>query len=103
MDNLVRNYDGGITSSPAQLVSPGTVPEIQNILRNANEYPGPVRAKGSFHSLTPCVSSDGGTIIDMSRMNRVLNIDPHDMTFTAQAGFSSLQHRGCCGRLISSF
>ncbi|WP_167561293.1 FAD-binding protein [Bradyrhizobium sp. AS23.2] len=85
MDNMVRNYDGGITSSPARLVSPSTVPEIQSILTDAVQYPGPVRAKGSFHSLTPCVSSDG-TIIDMSRMNRILKIDPHDMTFTAEAG-----------------
>src|SRR5258705_11795025 len=85
MENMVRNYDGGITTSPAQLVSPGTVEEIQSILRDAGRYPSPVRAKGSFHSLTPCVSSDG-TIIEMSRMTRIIKIDRETMTFTAEAG-----------------
>ena len=85
MGSTVRNYDGGITSSPAQLVSPRSVDELQSILRDADRYPSPVRAMGSYHSLTPCASSDG-TIIDMSGMSRVLKIDPHDMTFTAQAG-----------------
>jgi FAD/FMN-containing dehydrogenase len=85
MKNTVRNYDGGITSSPAQLPTPGTVAEIQSILRDAGRYPGPVRAMGSYHSLTPCVSSDG-TIIDMSGMNRIVEINPEKMTFTAEAG-----------------
>jgi FAD/FMN-containing dehydrogenase len=85
MKNMVRNYDGGITASPAQLVSPGTVAEIQSILRDVGRYPGPVRAMGSYHSLTPCVSSDG-TIIDMSGINRIVAIDPESMTFTAEAG-----------------
>jgi hypothetical protein len=49
MRNMVRNYDGGITAFPAQLVSPGTVPEIQSVLRDAERYPGPVRAMGSYH------------------------------------------------------
>src|SRR5689334_3036339 len=35
MGSTVRNYDGGITSSPAQLVSPRSVDELQSILRDA--------------------------------------------------------------------
>src|SRR5258705_11117858 len=85
MEYVVRNYDGGITSPPAQLVAPGTGEEIQSSLRDAGRYPSPVRAKGSFHSLTPCVSSDG-TIIEMSRMTRIIKIDRETMTFTAEAG-----------------
>src|SRR6478735_12334710 len=85
MKYTVRNYDGGITASPAQLVSPRTVAEIQSILRGAGQYPSPVRAMGSYHSLTPCASSDG-TIVSMSRMNRVLQIDHDRMTLRAQAG-----------------
>ena len=82
---MIWNYDGGITASPAQLVSPESVAEIQSILREADRYPGPVRAMGSYHSLTPCVSSDG-TIINMSRMNRIIRIDRENMIFTAEAG-----------------
>ena len=85
MKNMVRNYDGGIKASPAQLVSPGTVAEIQSVLRDAANYPGPVRAMGSYHSLTPCASSDG-TITNMSGMTRIVEINWEKMTFTAEAG-----------------
>lgn len=82
----IINYDTSITTTPKQLVFPQTVQEIQSILRDTSTYPSPVRAKGSYHSLTPCVSADGGTIVDMTRMNRVLQIDKANNTFTPQAG-----------------
>ena len=71
MANQVTNYDGSITASPQHLVFPQTVEEIQAILRDPVKYPSPVRAMGSYHSLTPCASSDG-TIVNMSRMNRIV-------------------------------
>ena len=91
MANMVRNYDGGITSTPAQLVTPTTVAEIQSILRDTSRYPGPVRAMGSYHSLTPCASSDGGTIISMSGMKRILRVDRDKMTITAEAGLQFIE------------
>ncbi|MGJ5817153.1 FAD-binding protein [Paludibaculum fermentans] len=85
MPNSVVNYDGSITASPAQLVFPESVADLQAVLRDPHQFPSPVRAVGSYHSLTPCASSDG-TMINMSRMNRVLNIDAAAGTITAQAG-----------------
>jgi hypothetical protein len=86
MANTIVNYDGSITTNPKQLVYPQNVQDIQAILRDPSNYPGPVRAKGSYHSLTPCVSSDG-TIVDMSRnMVKVIQIDSVNNTFTAEAG-----------------
>src|SRR5262245_65406356 len=90
MTNMVRNYDGGITASPAQLVAPRSVAEIQAILKDPGRFPSPVRAMGSYHSLTPCASSDG-TIISMSGMQRVVAIDPEQMTFTAEAGLQFVE------------
>lgn len=90
MTNMVRNYDGGITASPAQLAFPNSVAAIQSVLKDSGRYPGPVRAMGSFHSLTPCVSSDG-TIIDMSGMKRIVKIDRENMTFTAEAGLQFIE------------
>jgi hypothetical protein len=89
MPNQVVNYDGSITVSPQQLVYAETVEEIQAILRDPVRFPGPVRAMGSYHSLTPCASSDG-TIINMSRMAQVVGIDTANLTFTAQAGLRIL-------------
>jgi FAD binding domain-containing protein len=90
MRNIVRNYDGGITSSPTQLVSPRAVADIQSVLRDAGRYPSPVRAMGSYHSLTPCASSDG-TIIDMTAMKRILKVDRQNMTLTAEAGLQFVE------------
>src|SRR5262245_62860764 len=90
MKNVIRNYDGGITASPAQLVSPRSVAELQAILRDVGRYPSPVRAMGSYHSLTPCASSDG-TIISMSAMKRIVHIDAEKMTFTAEAGLQFIE------------
>src|SRR5579864_7260211 len=85
MANTIVNYDGSITTTPQQLIYPQTVQEIQSVLRNSATYPSPVRAKGSYHSLTPCVSSDG-TIVDMSALAQVMQIDKVNNSFTAQAG-----------------
>ena len=90
MANKVTNYDGSITASPQQLVYPQTVEEIQAILRDTVTYPSPVRAMGSYHSLTPCASSDG-TIVNMSHMKQVVAIESTNLTFTAQAGLQIIE------------
>lgn len=90
MPDAIVNYDGSITSSPRQLVHPEKVEEIQAVLRDTARYPSPVRAMGSYHSLTPCASSDG-TIINMSRMTRVIEIDKANAAFTAQAGLQFIE------------
>lgn len=87
--NRVENYDRSITAQPRQLVYAESVEQIQSILSNARDFPSPVRPTGSYHSVTPCASSDG-TMINMSRMNRVLGIDGKNMTITAQAGLQLL-------------
>jgi hypothetical protein len=90
MATTIVNYDGSITMTPQQVVRANTVEDVQAVLRDTARFPGPVRAMGSCHSLTPCVSSDG-TIIDMSDMNRVIEIDPANNRFTAQAGLQFVQ------------
>ena len=85
MPTSITNYDGGIVSTPQVVARPTTVDELQEILRDRVKYPGPVRAMGSYHSLTPCASSTG-TIVDMDGFNKVLRIDTEAMTVTAQAG-----------------
>ena len=90
MSTTVTNYDGSIVSTPQQLVRPQSVAELQNILKQRDKYPSPVRAMGSYHSLTPCVSSPG-TIVDMKAMDKVISIDAKKMTFTAQAGLEMVE------------
>lgn len=85
MSNQITNYDGGIVTSPRQLVYAETVNQIQAIMKDPVRFPGPVRAMGSFHSLTPCASSSG-TIINMSNIKRIIHIDETNMTIRAEAG-----------------
>jgi FAD binding domain len=90
MPGPIVNYDGSITTSPKQLIYPQTAEEIQSVLRDHARFPSPVRAMGSYHSLTPCASSDG-TIVNMSRMARVIDIGTANRTFTAQAGLQFIE------------
>lgn len=90
MSTTIRNYDGSIVTTPRQVVRPETVEELQAILRQRDRYPGPVRAMGSFHSLTPCASSTG-TVVSMEGMKQVMKIDAKKMTFTAQAGMEMIE------------
>jgi len=85
MAYTIVNYDGSITTTPQLLIQPTNVEEIQAVLRDVSIYPSPVRAKGSYHSLTPCASTDG-TMLDMSQMNQVIAIDAVNNILTAQAG-----------------
>jgi FAD/FMN-containing dehydrogenase len=85
MTETITSYDGDVVSHPRRVARPRTVAEVQHVVRAADEYPCPVRPMGSFHSLTPCVSSDG-TILDMTGLNDVLRIDFENRTVTARAG-----------------
>ena len=90
MSTTITNYDGSIITVPLQFARPESVEEIQAIMRQADRYPGPVRAMGSFHSLTPCASTSG-TVVSLLGMKKVLKIDPHELTFTAQAGLQMIE------------
>jgi len=89
MANAVSSYDGSIVSTPQELVRPESVEELQTILKQRDRYPSPVRAMGSFHSLTPCAASPG-TIVDMKGLDKVISVDAKAMTFTAQAGMQMI-------------
>ena len=87
----VQNWKRSITSYPEVVVRPTTVEEIAEILRDKERYPSPVRAIGSNHSTTRCGTADGGTVVDMTGLDRIGEInrpldDEDECTVTAQAG-----------------
>ena len=89
MSITITNYDGGIVSTPQQHVHPKSLAELQEILRDRQKYPGPVRALGSNHSLTPCAASSG-TVVSMDGFTKIVKIDTAKKTLTAQAGLQLL-------------
>jgi len=85
VSTTITNYDGGIVTTPQEHVHPKSVQELQEILRDRAKYPGPVRAMGSNHSLTPCAASTG-TVVSMDGFTKIVKIDTVKKTLTAQAG-----------------
>ena len=83
-DARVQNWEGSIISHPSVVVYPESVDDVVAILKDEASYPSPVRAVGSNHSTTRCGVADSGTVVNMSKMSRIIKIG--DDYITAQAG-----------------
>jgi FAD/FMN-containing dehydrogenase len=84
----ITNWFGDLISHPRVVVEATSVTDIVRILKDPDHYPSPVRAVGSNHSTSPVGVAEGGTLIKMSRMNRILEIGKD--TATVQAGAIAL-------------
>ncbi|HSG65875.1 MAG TPA: FAD-binding oxidoreductase [Gammaproteobacteria bacterium] len=84
--NVLRHTQTSNGAAPAQLMQPSSPSEIAAILRNHKHFPGPVRPMGFGSSTTRCLSAPSGTLLDMSKMNRVLRLEKD--TVTVQPGIS---------------
>jgi hypothetical protein len=80
----VTNWFGDIISQPEVVVDANSTNDVVAILKDTAKYPSPVRAAGSSHSTTPCGALEGGTLLRMSNMNRILSITSEAVT--AEAG-----------------
>ncbi len=78
--NTITNWFGNITSHPAVVVQATSVADLVSVMKNPDRYPSPVRAVGSNHSTSACGTADGGTLIQMSKMNSILNIGTDSVT-----------------------
>ena len=76
----VTNWFGDVVSHPQVVVDATSVDDIISVLKNPGQYPSPVRAIGSNHSTSRCGVADGGTMIRMSKMNRILDISNNTVT-----------------------
>ncbi|HEY7378338.1 MAG TPA: FAD-binding protein [Steroidobacteraceae bacterium] len=81
---VLRNWEGTVVTRPRVIVRPKRFEDIQTILENSKAFPSPVRAIGANYSQTRCGVADGGTIVEMAAMNRVLEIT--DRYVRVQAG-----------------
>jgi FAD/FMN-containing dehydrogenase len=69
---------------PRMVIRAKTVEEIPDILEKSKTYPSPVRVVGADYSQTRCVGGDGGTTVDTSALDKILEFG--DTTVRAQAG-----------------
>jgi len=83
---------GGKLTPPDFVVHPANAKEVSEILKIANNHNIPVipwgGGSGSQGGALPVY---GGIVLDMKRMNKVLNIDPVSMTATVEVGINT-QH-----------
>jgi len=82
----LQNWKGSITyyANSVELVE--GVDDIIRIVKDPEQYPSPVRVKGSHHSTTRCIVADQGTVVDVTKLNKILDIDAASSTITMQAG-----------------
>ena len=87
-DLYVYSSDASVHQAlPALIVKPQTIDEVQKIMRYANKKKIPVTPRGagsgtSGHS----VPIDGGIVLDLKQMNRILDIRPEDMLVRVEPG-----------------
>lgn len=87
-DRLAYAYDSQrVEFIPDAVVRPGTADEIAQIMRLANEELFPVVPRGSGTGLSGgSVASQGGVVLDLSRMSRIVGIDPGNLHAVCQPG-----------------
>jgi D-lactate dehydrogenase (cytochrome) len=77
---------------PELVVFAESTEEVAFVVRLANEHQVPVIPYGAGSSLEGhLLAIQGGISIDLSRMNRVLRVNPEDLTVTVQAGVTREQ------------
>jgi glycolate oxidase len=87
-DLVCYSYDGTFAEQlPDAVISPASTKEVSSILQIAYRDEIPVIARGMSSGLAAgTVAYGGGLILNLTRMNRILEIDGVNMMATAQAG-----------------
>jgi len=84
---LWRNWAGNQRCVPASVERPETEADLTTIVSRAAVRGHRVKAVGAGHSFTSIACTDG-TLIDLSRYQRLLNVDSARLQVTVQAGIT---------------
>ena len=72
---------------PQAVVKPSSEAQVVRVVRLCAERGIPITPRGGGTGLAgACVPSPGGIVMSLERLNRILEVDPHNQTITAQAG-----------------
>ncbi len=88
---------GGVSHMPDALISVRTTEEVSAVMKYANERRIPVVVRGSGTGLVGAgVAIYGGIMMDMTKMNRILELDEDNLTVTIQPGVLLLELAAFC-------
>src|SRR5262245_5555276 len=92
-DLLVYEYDGTIDRGrPSVVVLPETAEQVAAIVRLANRYGLPVVPRGAGTGLSGgALATEGGVLMPMTRMKRILEIDPVNRLAVVEPGLVNLE------------
>ena len=72
---------------PDVVVFVETIEDVQKIVKYANKHNIPIVSRGAGTNMVgSCVCSDGGIVMNFSKMNKILEFNPDDMTMKVQSG-----------------
>jgi len=84
---------------PDFVVYPGTTQDVSSVLAIAHELAVPVTAFGAGTSLEGhVIPVCGGISLDLTRLDKILEVSPQNMTATVQAGVTRLALDGAAGK-----
>jgi glycolate oxidase len=85
---ICYSYDGTFHDSlPDAVINPGSTEEVSQIIRLCNRKRIPVIPRGMASGLAAgTVPVDGGLVLNLVRLNRILEIDMDNMMATVEAG-----------------
>src|SRR6202453_3028365 len=74
----------GIYRRPQLVLKLKRAEDLSSVLSKTKSYPTPIRMVGADYSQTRCVGGDGGTTVDTSALDRIVEFGEHSVR--AQAG-----------------
>lgn len=83
MTGTLRNWAGNIAYAARTVHTPGTVAELQAIVRGSDK----LRALGSRHSFNRIADTDGD-LVSMRKLNKVVRLDAAARTVTVEGGIT---------------
>src|SRR5918997_4488997 len=92
-DLLVYEYDGTIDRGmPGVVALPGSADEVAAIVRLANRHGLPVVPRGAGTGLSGgALATEGGILMPMTRMRRILEVDPVNRLAVVEPGLVNLE------------
>jgi glycolate oxidase len=92
-DLLVLGYDStpGLHHNPDVVIYPTSSEQVQTAMQIAREHQLPITPRGSGTGLSGgSIPINGGMVICLNKMNRILEIDEENLTATCEAGVVTL-------------